>query len=364
MSKIRILFYTDDFKTDQWGSELEKNGCEVVPNAKEQLKYFSNILWHARIILKQFFKGERVHVFVFRYLNDNKHLRVTLEYLIRDLLTIILCKLTNIKILWILHNIDKETIVHFPLICKIRRAMVSFASKRVLVTDPLLMNHALEHGIKKSRLDWTCFGIPPKNVLDERNIKLRKQIVDFKNSFRKEGIRHVALGLCVSEEAKKKVHYLYADSIVGKCKEREDACVVLVMIGKYPAGEEFQKAKQRINDSPYILYFDESFPVNEPYIADHIDFFYRSMTDYSIAYTLYVACDVGKPVFTQDFGALPEIIEQENIGFTLNGSPHTHSKIITSLESWSSGGSNTFLAQRNWKTGAERLLNNIHKTGI
>ena len=162
MSKIRILFYTDDFKTDHWGSELERNGCEVVPNAKEKLNYFSNILRHARIILKQFFAGERVHVFVFRYLNDNKHLRVTLEYVIRDLLTIILCKLTNIKILWILHNIDKETIVHFPLICKIRRAIVSLVSKRVLVTDPLLMNHALDHGFKKKKARLDLLRSTPK----------------------------------------------------------------------------------------------------------------------------------------------------------------------------------------------------------
>lgn len=364
MAKIRILFYTDDFKTDHWGRELEKNGCEIVPNAKEKLKYFSNILRHARIILKQLYKGKRVHVFVFRYLNDNKHLRVSLEYLIRDVLTVILCKLTNIKILWILHNINKETIVHFPLICKLRRAIISFMSKRVLVTDPHLMKHALEHGIKKSRLDWTCFGIPPKIVLDERNRKLKKQIVDFKKSFHKNGIPHVAVGLCVSERAKKKVHYLHADSIVGKCKEREDACVILIMIGKYPAGKEFRKAKQRVSSSPFILYIDESFPVNEPYIAEHVDFFYRDMTDYSIAYTLYVACNVRKPVFTHNFGALPGIIENENIGFTLNGSLHNQSKIVSLLESWSSEGSKRFLEKRNWKTGAERLLNNIHKTGI
>lgn len=364
MSKIRILFYENDFKTDHWESELEKNGCEVIPNAKANLKYFSAIFRHVRIILKQLYKRERVDVFVFRYLNDHKLLRATLQYLIRDLLTVILCKITNVKILWIMHNIDRETIVHFPLICKIRRAMVRFASKRVLVTDPHLMNYALEHGIKKNRLDWICFGIPSKKRLDDRNIKLKNQIVDFKNSFHKDGIRHVAVGLCVSKKAKKKVHYLYADSIVGRSEEREDACVVLVMIGKYPSGEKFHKAKQRVSDSPYILYIDESFPVNEPYIADYVDFFYRSMSDYSIAYTLYVACNVRKPVFTHDLGVLPGIIEKENIGFTLNGSPHELPKIFSSLESWSPDGSKTFLAKRNWKTGAERLLDNIYKSGI
>jgi len=368
MSKIRILFYSDDFKTAQWGSELEKNGCEVIPNATDQLKYFnnyfSNIFRHTRTIVKQFFKGERVNVFVFRYLNDSKYLRVALEYLIRDVLNIILCKLTNVKIIWIMHNVDRETIVHFPLITKIRRWLVRLVSKRILVTDPHLIDAALEHGVKKSRLDWLSFGRPSKMEVDDRNIQLSKQIQDFKNLLCKDGIQDVALGLCVSNKAKKKVHYLYADSIVGRSQERDDACVGLVMIGDYPEGDKFQMAKERVIDSPYILYIDDSFQVNESFISDKVDFIYRSMTDYSIAYTLYVACDVKKPVFSHDFGVLPRILKEENIGYTLNGKKDHPSTILSSLESWNSNGYERFLAQRNWKSGAEKLLINMYKSGI
>lgn len=263
-----------------------------------------------------------------------------------------------------MHNVDRETIVHFPFITKMRRGLVRLVTSRVLVTDPHLINPALVHGVKKSRLDWLCFGKPSKIELDDRNIKLNKQILDFKNSLYKDGIRYVALGLCVSNKAKKKVHYLYADSIVGKCEERNDACVALVMIGEYPAGDNFQEAKQRVIDSPYILYIDDPFQVNESFIADHVDFIYRSMTDYSIAYTLYIACDVKKPVFVHDFGVLPRIIEEENIGFTLNGNRHQPSAIVSFLASWNSDGCERFLAQRNWNKGAERLLDNMYKSGI
>lgn len=365
MAKIRILFYSDDFKTHQWGTELEKAGCEIVPNTKVRVQFLNVVLKHANTLIKKFFDRERVHVFVFRYLNDSKYLRVSLELFIRDLLTIIVCKLTNAKVIWLMHNIDKETNEYFPFICKMRRAIVSMASHRVLVTDPHLIDYAIQYGIKKNRLDWICFGIPERTVPDQRNIELRDQILDFKNTLQRAGIKKPVVGLCVSAKARKKTHYIYADSIVGVCKNRSDTCVILVMIGNFPDGEEYREAKQRVMESPYILYIDESFPVNETFIADQIDFFYRSMTDYSIAYTLYVACELEKPVITHPLGALPVIIGKEGIGFVIQGNEvDIPALIVRFLASWDPQGGRNFLTKRSWETGAQRLLDNIQKTGI
>lgn len=364
MSEIRIQFYFDDFKTENWGRELEKLGCEVVKNPSKKLKYFSNIFWHARILLKQFFRKKKVHVFVFRYLNDSIYLRVSLEYLIRDLITVIVCKALNIKIIWFLHNIDRETKVRYPLISRMRRTLVSYASDRVLVTDPHLIEFALSNGIDEKKLDWICFGVPDKSIPDEQNLSLRSNIEKFKHCFYQKGFKKVVVGLCVSEPAKKKAHYLYADSIVGPCNEPEDICVILVMIGHYPEGVKYQDAKQRVKKSPYILYIEESFYVNELYIADHIDFFYRSLSDQSVAYTLYVACDLNKPVITHNIGALPQIVERENIGFVIRDKTHELSDIVISLAAWNSEGNKNFLKERTWKIAAERMLGNIKKAGV
>ncbi|CAN5218698.1 hypothetical protein BH23BAC3_BH23BAC3_33700 [soil metagenome] len=364
MSKIRIQFYSDDFKTENWGRELEKLGCEVVKNPSKKSRYFHNIFYHSRTLLKQFFQKKKVHVFVFRYLNDSIYLRVSLEYLIRDMVTVMACKVLGIKILWFLHNIDRETKVRHPFISRLRRALVSYASDRVLVTDPLLIEFAINYGIDEKKLDWICFGVPDKAIPDEQNLSLRSNIENFKQSFYQKGFKDVVVGLCVSEPAKKKVHYLYADSIVGPRNEPENTCVVLVMIGNYPEGDKYQDAKKRVKKSPYILYIEESFSVNELYIADYIDFFYRSLSDQSIAYTLYVASDLNKPIITHNIGAMPLIVERENIGFVIRNSAHELSEIIISLAAWSSEGSKNFLKERTWKIAAERMLENIKKTGV
>lgn len=339
-------------------------GCEVVENPKKTLKYFGNILRYTSTLLNQYHRNERVHVFIFRYLNDSKHLRVSLKYLIRDLLTILVCKTFNTKIIWLLHNINEETKSHYPMISKLRRMVVSSASERVLVTDPHLMEYALDYGINEEKLDWICFGTPERFAPDKSNIELRDRIEAFKEKFYKKGVKNVVVGLCVSEPAKKKAHYLYADSVVGMCRNHEDTCVVLVMVGKYPDGEKYQQARQRVENSPFILYIEEAFPVNEMYIADLIDFFYRSLADHSVAYTLYVACDLNKPVITHNVGALPIIVEREKIGFVVHGSIEDTSNITVALSAWNSDGSKQFLKERNWETAAKRLVNNIHMMGI
>lgn len=364
MSKTRLLFYSDDFKTENWSRELEKLGCEVVRNSTKRFKYFHNTLFHARVILNHFVQGKKIDVFVFRYLNDSQHLRVSLEYLARDFINVILCKLLRVKLIWLMHNIDKETIVRFPLISKIRRKIVSGGCDRILATDPHLIEFAVEYGIDREKLDWICFGPPEKLIPDKQNQLLKKKIENFKKSFYKKGIKNVTVGLCVSEPAKKKAHYLYADSITGAFKNDETTCVILVMIGKFPEGKEYEAAKEKVKRSPYILHIDESISVDEHYISEHIDFFYRSLTDHSIAYTVYVACDVGKPLITHNIGSLPVIIQRENIGFVLNGKTVEESNIIHDIKNWKPDGNLKFLEKRTWQNGAERLMNNIHKAGV
>lgn len=69
----------------------------------------------------------------------------------------------------------------------------------------------------------------------------------------------VHIGLCVSGPSRKKLHYLIADTIVGKSDEIPRKVVGLVFIGNFPVGPNFDLAKKRIQESPYILFIDDSF---------------------------------------------------------------------------------------------------------
>jgi hypothetical protein len=365
LDKIRILFTSDDFKTLHWGKELEKSGCEIILNPTDRLRYLNTILRFARPLIRQYRLRKKIHVFIFRYLNDSNHLRVSIEFLLRDLLTIVVCKLLNVRMIWLLHNIDRETIEHFPGITKMRRALINLVASRVLVTDPLLIDYAVQYGIERGRVDWICFGRPVYSTPDPRNLLLHQQISDFKNTLRSRGIKNIVTGLCVSAKADKKAHYLHAGSIVGMCGDQDDSCVILVLIGIFPENAEFTEAKKRAMESPWILLIEESFPVNESYIADQIDFFYRSMTDWSVAYSLYVASEQNKPVITHRQGALSDIVEKEQIGYVIEDDETDIPGFITvSAGSWDHQAAGTFLKTRSWETGARRLINTIRKTGL
>ncbi|MFU8861780.1 MAG: hypothetical protein ACNA8K_15295, partial [Cyclonatronaceae bacterium] len=139
------MFTSDDFKTRQWGNVLEKSGFEIVQNERWHIKLLDMVARHARILIRKFICGQRVHVFIFRYLNDDKHLRVSIELLIRDIITIMVSLLTRTRVIWLMHNIDRETIVHYPGITKMRRAIVNRFAHYVLVTDRLLIAYAVQH---------------------------------------------------------------------------------------------------------------------------------------------------------------------------------------------------------------------------
>lgn len=355
MRRTRILFSIEDFKTQFWGRELSKYNCEIVHNGK---KIYSPII----IIISGFFQGRKIHGFVFRYLNDNESLYESTLFFLRDFLTIFVCKILGVKIIWLMHNIDEETHHNHPILSRIRRKMVGLASNKIFVTDPNLVEVAERYGIKKKKLDWTCFGEIKRGELNQKNVELKEKIVCFKELLMRLGNSNIIIGLCVSEPAKKKNHYLRADSIIGKCEEDDDYCVGLVMIGNYPEGREFESAKERMTTTPYILLIEESFSVNEEFISEQIDFFYRGLTDQSVAYTLYVAAGLGKPMIVQNTGALPLIVDRENLGYVIDDKETgTPDKIVSYIQSWNPDYTQPFLKERSWEIGAKKLLQAIQK---
>lgn len=351
---MKILFFINDFKTAFWGAELRQFNYEV---AEREHRFFS----HIKIILTGYFKKEKIDAFIFRYLNDHKSLVESTLYFFRDLLIICLCKILRVKILWILHNIDRETQQNYPFLSQARRKLIHLASKKILVTDSNLVEVAQKYGISETKIDWLCFGKPTKETPNHKNIELRKKITAFRQRLNNYGST-VWLGLCVSESSQKKLHYLMADSVVGVPADFDNSVVGLVLIGKFPEGPNFDLAKRRVKGSPYILFIDDSFMVNEPFISDTIDFFYRSLSDQSVPYTLYIAASLKKPIVTHNFGALPLLINREGLGFVLEKNKKDFpSQIVDNIVSWSPTGAEPFLKNRSWKIGAIQLKKAIEE---
>jgi hypothetical protein len=81
---------------------------------------------------------------------------------------------------------------------------------------------------------------------------------------------------------------LLAGTIVGKSSKFPHTVVGLVFIGDFSVGLKFDIAKKKIQESPNILFIDDFFEVNELYISDQIDFYYRCLSDMSVPYTAYI----------------------------------------------------------------------------
>jgi hypothetical protein len=241
----------------------------------------------------------------------------------------------------------------------LRRKIVYLASKKVLVTDPKLIEVAEKYGVSRKKVDWLCFGKPMSKPPNQKNVELKKKIKEFREQLQNLTGK-VCLGLCVSEPARKKLHYLLADSIVGISKRFDSVVVGLVLIGKFPDGQDFEDAKKRVQESPHILFIDDTFEVNESYISGEIDFFYRSLGDQSVPYTLYVAANERKPIVTHNFGALPLLIKTERLGYTIeeNGKD-IPVKISDHVDLWLAEGAEQFLKHRTWKVAATQLIKAI-----
>src|SRR5690606_14019778 len=96
---------------------------------------------------------------IIRYLNDYPSFLKTILRTFSEFFLIGICKIANIKVFWICHNVDRESTQHFPKISELRRNIIAFYSLRIFVMDTLLVEFA-KHTFPKHRdkIDYISFG--------------------------------------------------------------------------------------------------------------------------------------------------------------------------------------------------------------
>src|SRR5690606_13593977 len=94
-------------------------------------------------LIKQIIK-KKPKAYVLRYLNDYPSFGKTLVRTASEVILILSCILFRIEIFWICHNIDRESDMYHPIMTNFRRKIVSFFSKKIFVTDELLVRKAIE----------------------------------------------------------------------------------------------------------------------------------------------------------------------------------------------------------------------------
>lgn len=344
-----IVFPTQDFKYNEWSKAFKEFGIETYADS-------SPFVIKPITLIILLLKNHNICAYFFRYLNDKPSFVKSLLKAICDALIVMICKLANIKIYWILHNVDKETKSHFPSLTRFRRSLLKKFATKIWVMDKLLINHAISIGFDEKRLDWLCFGRPTLKKVNTETLTLKNQIISFRQRMEETyGHAKVYIGLCVTSPVVKFNHFLQAPLFVDSASS-DDALVCLVIYGQIPDHPDFNHLSEIYDKNEKILHINKNHDIDESALSDQTDFIYRSLDDLSVSYSVYVAAAIGKPVISHDVGFLSEMITDYRLGLVVPAKPNARIKSISEfLEQWDRTNADRFLSYHSWYIAADKI---------
>lgn len=302
----------------------------------------------------------RIDAIIFRYFNSYSSLTRDCIRVASELIIATVAKAFGVEVLWICHNVDTETVVKNRALTKFQRYAIAGLADRIFVTDPLLVYHAKKFlGTRNARkLDWITFGRPFKDKATPA--AFRNKIKDFHARVTGRSNargRRSFVGLLAGDSGRKMLHHTYAERLLDSA-HLAGYDVYLIIVGPIfnRATTEQCDIFARLRERDDVLIFPEYVAINEQDISDLFDFFWRGYDDYSVAYSIYVAASLGKPVLAVRRGFVGQAVDQYQLGSTVAPDMHDLKSAIKSLEVWDQTNAADFLRTHSWKIGADRLM--------
>lgn len=287
-------------------------------------------------------KGNKIKVYVFRYLNDSNSLFLAILRVISEYMIIVLSKLFNFEIWWLCHNVDKETNMFYPKLTNIRRNNVVRNSKYIFTTNELLIDKA-KSMFKNKKIDSLSLGYIAQGI---NNLKkdpqieenLKKWLTSQSNKFD----NNVKFIFCIGSPAQKSLHFNLVKNFIEELNNQsKDYKWFAIVIGS------------KTFESDYIYNIPYKISINIDIVKKYADYYYRIIDDFSISYTIYEASVYKIPIITENFGILPEILKKYNIGIVL----HDYNNIEVEINKFSqqNAGYESFLKDNNWDIAAKKI---------
>lgn len=345
-----MLIQKKDFKSLSIAKELEELQVKLIPVDGSPMY----MPWY---ILKCLIKYGRPLGVIYRYLNDYPSTIKTLFRFITELIGIFLALILRTPIIWICHNVDRETEMYHPRITKMRRAIISKISKKILVTDPLLISHASRYFPEySSKIDFITFGpYSIKQGVNKSNEILDKIKKFVDKSITKKDMR-VMYGFVAGRMTWKTAQYEKIPRLINEASKCQIDLKVIV-IG--PIGDELKKKnKELYNELKHnvnILFIDGYYYLDMPKISKYIDFYWRVYLDFSVPATIYESAYYKKPILTQEKGFLSEAVSAYGLGYIVKDDYSNLSSVLAKVSNWSPVGANNFLKNHTWKIAAEKI---------
>ena len=339
---ISGLIQKDDIKSKMWSDKLAEYGVNLIPLKGSPIKWaYYFILFKSKI---------NIDFIVFRYLNDYPSIFKTLLRLFSEVLTVIMAKLSNTKIYWICHNVDKETDDNHPKISKIRRSLLSKYSETIYVLDYLLVEEA-EKEFGHDRIKNISFGMNTNQIVDR---DVMKEI----NSFLQKGDANTIFGLTVGTINYKTVHFAEIPKLI---KESASLGIDIRIIVCGPIGRYLKMNDLPLLDflisSEKILFIDKYVTIDESKL-ERVSFVFKSNIDKSVPQSYYTSAEAKKPILSIGGTFSAKMVKYYNIGCVLNPDYSNLQNALMDLRT-SEFDFDQFLQSHSWQFAAKVMSKDV-----
>ena len=352
-----ILIQKDDIKSKNWGSSCAEIGVNLVAVP-------GSSAWMPIQLLISCFRLGRPSAVVYRYLNDYpSFFRSFFLKLVSELITVTICFLLKIRIIWFCHNVDAETTQNFPILTGFRRAMFAKFSANIFVMDSLLLRKAYEvFPMYKNKINYLCFGI---DTSVEKKISVNKTFEEralmfIENAHANSDHNKLKIGFCPGTANAKSNKCIHFDLVKDLILEGEKAGIDIRMIVVGPISEYLKcnapSVLEFINNDSRVLFVDDYIHYDNQIISKYINFYWRAYSDWSVGYTMYESCLVEKPILTFNAGFLGLAIPEYNLGAAISSDFSNIKKAFFKIDNWSYEFAKNFLEEHTWDIAANRLV--------
>ncbi len=226
---------------------------------------------------------------IFRYMNSNRKLTTDTIYTLMIVAISLLKPLLRIRLFWIMHNIDRETIDHYRVLTRVRRTILSWRSEKIFVTDQLFKEL---HFPDDPKVEAISFGPKRGGTISQETLSELERLHE----------RCDQIGLCLSAGGGKYVH----NQRMARLQDMAASCGVRLGLVVSQTTDIEGEDVLRVNEPN----------IDETALIGLVDFIYRINDDVSMPFTLYAAATAGIPIVTSADYFTHQIVERYGIGFS------------------------------------------------
>ncbi|MFV7790547.1 hypothetical protein ACNO6Z_06765 [Aliarcobacter lanthieri] len=345
-----FIIQKDDIKSKKWKEGAKAFNIDMFIQSGSPIKapFF---------LIKTILYNKKPDGYIVRYLNDYSSFFKTILRLFSEILLVVLCLVFKIDIFWICHNVDKETSSKYMKISEFRRWLFSKFSKKIFVTDALLVEFA-KNVFKKEeeKIDYISFGkINSNSAFDTDEIHIAINHIEEQQIIAFERKLIPLVVFCVGSTGTKYLHFNLLNDLIEKSLGNK-YYLIPVLAGEFNKTDEGKQLLKVYKDINQILTFKEYTKFSNIFIKEYVDFYWRVYDDWSVPFTLYESTALKKPILTKNIKFLPKIVLEENIGYVLMDNWNNLKDCLYKISTKKELNYNNFLENRTWNILGKKLL--------